>query len=373
MLNAVHALPSGALRQAEVVAEIKRRILSGQLAPGARLPPVVDWIKAFSTSPHTVQGAIAHLRRAGFVRSSKGVGNFVSPWPPHLCHFAVVFPEDQATLSIWKNNFFVAWRDEVSAYNAQRARITDGHQLSIFQECGGLDIARNNRELLHLAEETRLAGMVFVCTPVRLNDIMPRFPDLPMVTVLANRSFAMSLDLTEMLPRALDYLAQRGRKRVALLSGSLDPTGVAARIAALAAERGLATRETWIQHGNADAPVWTSRLMRLLFSAAPADRPDSLVIDNDNLVPAATQGIREAGVKVPHELEIVADTNFPHALPAHVPVRRIGYDIRSGLATAIDLIMRRRRGERTPSATLLPLIEQDDDRDNDQARDAPQT
>lgn len=363
MISSFQPLPSGALRQAEVVTEVRRRILHGELAPGSRLPPVVEWIKAFSTSPHTVQRAIGHLRKAGFVVSRKGVGNYVSPHPPHLCHVAMVFPEDPVTSSIWMNNFFTAWRDAAKACNAKRARRADGLRLSIFQECGGLDVVRNNRELLHLAEESRLAGIIFICSPLRLDAVMSKFAGLPIVTVLARRPYAMGIELTDMLPQALDFLARRGRKRVALLSGALDPDAICDAFVVQAAERGMVTRDTWMQHGNAEAPEWSSRLIRLLFGTAPADRPDALVIDNDNLVPSATRGLREAGVRMSKALDVVAGTNFPSVLSSVVPIHRIGYDIQAALDIALDLIARRRRGEVTPDSTLLPLIERDDNAD----------
>ena len=49
------------------------------------------------------------------------------------------------------------------------------------------------------------------------------------------------------------------------------------------------------------------------------DRPDALVITDDNLVPAATAGVLAAGRRVPADLEVVAHANFPHVTPSAVP------------------------------------------------------
>ena len=98
-----------------------------------------------------------------------------------------------------------------------------------------------------------------------------------------------------------------------------------------------------------------------MMAANPKDRPDSLLILDDNLVEAATAGLVDAGVRVPRDMTVVARCNFPHPAPSAVPVMRVGYDVRELLSVCLDGLMRQRRGEPVPDITWIPLVNEEQD------------
>jgi putative hydrolase of HD superfamily len=61
----------------QIAASIRAAILTGELAPGAQLPPGHELAKFFGVSRMTVQTAIRTLRDEGFVRSRTGSGVYV--------------------------------------------------------------------------------------------------------------------------------------------------------------------------------------------------------------------------------------------------------------------------------------------------------
>jgi DNA-binding LacI/PurR family transcriptional regulator len=87
--------------------------------------------------------------------------------------------------------------------------------------------------------------------------------------------------------------------------------------------------------------------------ARPQDRPDGLIVADDNMVEHATAGLVAAGAKVGEELDVVAHCNFPWAGPTVLPLKRLGYDARTVLQTCIELIDRQRRGESVPAVTRI--------------------
>jgi DNA-binding transcriptional MocR family regulator len=80
------------LKQRQIVSYLQQRIVSGDLGPLTRLPTRRDLAEQFDDSPVTVQQALDQLLRGGFVESRGGKGTFVVPHPPHLSHYALVFP-----------------------------------------------------------------------------------------------------------------------------------------------------------------------------------------------------------------------------------------------------------------------------------------
>jgi DNA-binding GntR family transcriptional regulator len=75
-----HSAPQPASRQ---LAEILRgQIRSGQLAPGARLPSIVQLSQRYEIAGVTVQKAIRALKTEGWVFTVASFGTFVSASPP---------------------------------------------------------------------------------------------------------------------------------------------------------------------------------------------------------------------------------------------------------------------------------------------------
>ena len=171
-------------------------------------------------------------------------------------------------------------------------------------------------------------------------------------------------DVDAFLPQALDRLAVLGRKRVAVLIPASTQAETKVRsICALAKSRGLQIEPQWIQAANPHEPSWARQTVQLLFQRTCSVLPDALLITDDNLVPEATAGLLEAGMRVracgasrqTGDVLVMAHTNFPHSTPAAVPVMRIGFDITPLLTLCVERIDQQRRGE-TPSAhTTLPL------------------
>jgi DNA-binding LacI/PurR family transcriptional regulator len=126
-----------------------------------------------------------------------------------------------------------------------------------------------------------------------------------------------------------------------------------AGIAGLAAACGFTVEPQWIQRATPSAGCYNRQLGRLLVQGAPGERPDGLVITDDNLVPDLTAGLAESGVK---DVVVVAHTNFPHPTPSAVPVSRLGYDIRKLVALCMERIDQQRNGQTAAAVTVLPAM-----------------
>jgi GntR family transcriptional regulator, transcriptional repressor for pyruvate dehydrogenase complex len=63
-------------RTADLVAELRRRIVDGEIAAGEKLPSENELIAAHGVSRTVVREAIAHLQATGLVRTRRGAGSF---------------------------------------------------------------------------------------------------------------------------------------------------------------------------------------------------------------------------------------------------------------------------------------------------------
>ncbi|SRR5712691_4568949 len=68
-------------KYAQVVAEIKRRIESGEYAPGSLLPSEHQLVDSFGVSRPTIVKALSSLRQDGWIETQQGRGSFVRGRP----------------------------------------------------------------------------------------------------------------------------------------------------------------------------------------------------------------------------------------------------------------------------------------------------
>lgn len=341
--------------QDAIVERVRSEIISGRLRPGDRLPPRSEVARRFSTTSVTVQRAFARLVESGFVTVRGPKGTFVSERPPHAYRYVLAFPlgpGDPGWVRFWTVLAEVA-REASSAGPRTFVVACDVNK--------GADSAEF-RALLEDVRERRLAGIVFATNPflVRGTPLLEA-TWLPRVAIMPPPApegvIALDLDHGAFLDRALDALAERKRTRVAFIT---VPGVSADRFDALAgrlSSRAMAARKEWVQVAPQSDPAWAENLARLMFRGAPKERPDGLVITDDNLVEHASRGIVEAGVRVPDELDVIAHCNFPAPAPSVLPVRRLGYDIRALLRACVELLERKRRGEAVADSVVKPVFE----------------
>lgn len=346
-------------RRDRVVNTLRERIVSGRLKAGDRLPTHKELEDYFEAGPPTIQDAMAVLREAGFIETVPRRGTFVAAHPPHLTRFALTFP----------------WPVKLEVSNFARALIREAGQLNggnrefmVFHDiCGHEDVEEYQLLLRHVNNDS-LAGIVFGTTP---NAFPSSLEGLPVLTKPGLPRVAIStpspeltmpcvyVDQSSFLPRAFQALAKQRRRRLAILSlGNViqgPPPFEAWR--RLAGTHGLELKPQWV-HAIQASNAWSAGpLTHLLFDVRRAEnRPDALVITDDNLVPAATAGLKAARVKTPQEAYVIAHANFPHPTPSAVPVTRLGYDVRKLFAACVERLEQQRRGETPPAATLLPAV-----------------
>jgi hypothetical protein len=82
------------------------------------------------------------------------------------------------------------------------------------------------------------------------------------------------------------------------------------------------------------------------------ERPDAILVNDDYLVEAVTQGVLDAGRRVPEDVVVVAQCNFPHLPPAVTPVVRLGYDLPDLMDRALAALLE----PEPPTEVVAPLM-----------------
>jgi DNA-binding GntR family transcriptional regulator len=220
-----------------VVNTLRERIVSGHLKPGDRLPTHHELEEGFQAGPPTIQDAMAVLREAGFIETRHRSGTFVAPHPPHL-------------FSVLKgvSRFYEAIRDEAAKMQAPERRVLPFYEIESHADVD------DYQRLLGFVRAHRLAGLIFAGDPYMLETSGSPLTQDPGVLrtaiMLPHSQFSFPTvypDVTAFLPTAFDYLASRGRKRVAVVMLEGDKRVDLQAVQAMAHKRGLLLRPHWLQ------------------------------------------------------------------------------------------------------------------------------
>jgi len=356
-------------KQSAILSALRQRILCGALPPGARLPTRQQIMEEFRTSRATVQGAFDRLIEDGFVRSRGSLGTFVADPLPHLSTYALVFPQARSPGRPW-SRFRAALQQAATAMpHTDRRRViiycTEGHEHD--------DLRRLMKDL----RARRLAGVVFANRPrgyegTGLADLLRR-QGTPTVAVMENPAGAMPAvypDVDDFVARALDWLAGRGRRRLAAVYVDDPPPDCGAVLRAAMAARGLEVRDCWQLAFHPHLPQAARPAAELLLRTRPEDRPDGLLIGDDNLAEHVLAGLVAAGMRVGDDLDVVSHCNFPAIVPCVLPVRRIGFDARRIIEACLAVIDGLRQGR--PAAEMTRIAATTEDEAEAAAPPAPQ-
>jgi DNA-binding LacI/PurR family transcriptional regulator len=337
---------------------LRQRIINGQLAPGSVLPSRWALCKTFKASIHTVQRAVNRLVEDEFLVSRAGEGTYVAPTPPHLSQMALVIPHNPS-------DGYAVWSRFWQALTAEAARIgreTPRRVLPFLGVYGPTD-SEDYQRLVNLLSRQRLAGLIFAAAPQWLPSSSILEFDIPRVAIMSREQYgtpAVAPDIKSFISRAVDHFARRGRKRLAAIFTESGANQMSADLCAAARARGMTIEPYWIQAVGLVDVNWARNTAQLLFNSNQRQRPDALLLGDDNIVTSAAEGVRAAGVRVGEDLDIVAHCNFPLPPESAVPVTRLGFDTRQLLDLCIASIDAQRRGITPRNQTFVPAVFQEE-------------
>lgn len=351
------ANPSAPVSAEHIVADIRSRIVSGELRPGARLPNRLELEKRYSAASMTVQRAFTRLAQDGFIVAAGRQGTFVAERPPHANRYILAISALEGAPNcrrFWSNLARAArvlserGRVQLDVYHGVSPDLSEGDYATL-----KLDLARR-----------RLAGLIFASDVEQLKDTPAlRDPQIPRVAFMAGPSAtgipAVSLGGNperEFFGMAVERLAALGRKRIALVAvPGLVGQALGGFRRALAS-RGLTSHERWIQVITQEQPQWLANLVPLLLHGPAGERPDGLILADDHLADAACAGLKACGLMPGRDLDVVAHANFPLPAATALPLIRLGYDIPGALLKAVELLDCQRQGLPAPPQTCIDPV-----------------
>lgn len=331
-------------RKAEQIVQVLRNeILSGQRAPGAKLPTYDAFVEQFGVTRPTVARGLKLLRSEGLVTADGTRGVFVAKRLPHHSRYLWVTSEQPGT---------PGWTSLSAAILELCERGETGLPGEVVPLVG-VDGRANNpayRTLAAAVAQGSAAGLIIAGSST--TQLLPALqaPGLPRVVIGAPQPHAgtLGLDVDALVARAAARLAAAVEKRgrIAVLSPHATHL-VRARQTFL--KCGVGGRRQALVHV---APVGCETLTELLFERD--DRPAAVFIGDDSLVRPFLAGLARAGLSARRDVRVLAHCHWPHPEGTGEGVEYLGFDAREVLAAAKDCIDELRAGHEVVERALPP-------------------
>ena len=340
-------------KQTEIVASLRRAIVLGRTAPGTKLPTWDELGRQFGVSRPTLRLALSDLKEQGFIEPDSTRGTFVARRPPCKHRYGMAFYESPGTPR-W-NRFYASLAEQAAVISQ-----TGERQLEVFSNVTVSETSETRRKIFQDVQNQRFAGLVQVGAVSLMPDDRWNAMDVPRIAIAKPKGRpeiaslpSIGMDWTSFWKKSLDWLQSRGRNRVAVLAIDFSPqTG----LCELARERGMVCKPAWHHVGSNQYPQGAGHITQLLMDPTLGDKPDAIIVTDDNLVEAAVGGLLASSVRVGNDLDVVAHCCWPMPVPTMPQIKRLGFDAAEILNSALNALDAQRLGKQVAPEQLEQLV-----------------
>jgi DNA-binding LacI/PurR family transcriptional regulator len=342
------------LNQKTIVEDFKDQIISGELQPGQRLQGRGVYERHYNTTTNTVQRAFNILTDDGYVKSFSRKGTFVSDPPPHLKNIALLIYSPDIPDGWGEGNNYWRTLERVCFDLSQQTGRNIHIRTAIAPELNGPEY----QELLADVQARRLGGLILCMGPSLLAGTpILGTEGLPVVSLMEEQAPRIPRVISNgqhFYELAFEQLFDRGRRRIAVICPPTVHGNMAAIIDRVSCRAEVTVKDTWLQVAAQKHPGSVSHLVQLLLSAPCGERPDGLILTDDNFVDYACMGLSQSGVQLGRDIDVVAQANFPLAKPDMLPLIRVGWNQHHCLSVAIEKIDRMRQSNGSVQDSVIP-------------------
>ncbi len=333
----------------EIYSPLLERIISGAIQPGTRMPTRRTLMEQFNTTSVTVQRAFDRLAHAGFIEGKGRRGTFVVPRPPHLHRIGLVFRSSPGKAE-WRHLWTVV-RQAGCCIERE-----DEWSFQPYFDVRPDHLSDDWHRLCRDVKERHLAGLFFGVRPDCRFEALEKLkiPKVALAEAPLQGLPVITIDQDDFLRKAVAWLLERGCRRIGLITVPGHALHYREMIDTLLHGCNVRTARRWMQLGDQQLPEWSAHLSEMLFHGPAEDRPDGLVISDDNLTRPVCMGMLACGVTPNADVHVVSHANFPNPEESSVSgVHRIGFDNVRMLRDALMCIRKQRAGEAVPDQLFI--------------------
>lgn len=341
-------------RYGDIADKIRAEIVCGKWTPGSKLPTWDVLCDLYAVGRPTLTRALALLKAEGFISAKTTRGTFVTENPPNRNRYILIFPSEPGLHGAGGWNLF--WESiamqALSAQENYHCQIDIRFHVTPHADCPAY------AELLEDMQKHRIAG-VLVVNGDQLTNWEPPFP-FPHVLLFASNPNpnlpSVGVNWNSFHKVAARIMMEGKRRRVAVLAGEQHLANLAGDELV---KSGLSVPECFRLSMPGTYAEGAYNLVRLLLSLPKTERPDGLLVCDDNLLPETLSAVMTARLSIPDDLLVVAHGNSPASPRAAIPaVRRLGFDVHDILRNALHILQAQQKKPKSIQSIAVDASDQ---------------
>lgn len=315
----------------QIAAHFEKQIWSGQLKPGQRMPTTSAIARQFDVNPNTVQQGFELLMTRGLVERRRRLGTFVNPGVKTKTA-GIVFGKGIFTdLNL---RFF-----SVVLMELQREFAEVQWDTRLYCTAELVNSGKVIAELENDLRSGKIRALVEFCSSAKVKDWVwgEGVAALMPLPEISNTSLIVS---------GLHYLAAAGYRRPAIIFDVETLKGADEKVEAAKTEMerlGLSGDGCSLSHcGISDRAGYQAA--KALFKQPSSQRPDSLLVANDNACRGVIYAALESGIAIPAQLGLITHRNKGIDIFSPVPLTCLEVDPTAYAKTLIQFGMAKIEG-----------------------------
>ncbi len=340
----------------KIIAEhLRLQISKGRYETGDALPSQQSLMTEYGVSLSTVRQSIKELAVKGMVCAEHGRGLFVTD-RTNAGEFAIVIRSKRLAEGVSAYHRLVcAILAEVlyDRYPGKQARLHTG---GLTQRNGSF---ADTLDLLESHVLTHLSG-VFALEKIGTLDEQLLGHGVPVVSLGGNYStrYCVDFDNEILFKRGFEYLRKIGCRSIGVIGfrnaftiGVDVMSSEQEQIKML--ERGTNDRRIGDNGLDSVEDIGYQIMMRLI---EQAERPDAIVVTDDEVCKGVLRAILQRGISLPNEIKLISHANRGVKLPYHLPVTRFEFDAKNAVQNAVEMMDKLLCGEKpeAPHVCISP-------------------
>ena len=310
----------------QIIAILRKEILRA-FEPGQRMPAIRDMADRFNVSKNTLREALSALVHENLVERRPGSGMYVSDRIKGR-HVAVLAERDIS--------------DPHTSYFYRRApqlvvRFLRAHDVPVRLYAGHIPAGDDSprpltcTEFLKSVEGHQLSGVVAFAPentfPQWLEPL--RTQHVPVVGMSEAYDYGVIFDYRGLVPMGVEYLLRHSRRRIAMIEHHWTPDRRTVYLEAFQSAMGAVgvdINPNWIRRSlNPCSPGAGWEDFRAIW-AEGREKPDGLLVCDDNLFPSIAMAILQMGIRVPEDLQVATHFNKGSGMINPFPVGKLEFD-----------------------------------------------
>jgi len=338
----------------QIADEMRRRIRSGALAEGARLPTARELANQLGTDAATVHFALAALAKEGLLDRTPRVGTFVRRRVEKLTRLGLYYANNIGLpgISRFQQALYAALQGEWARLGVEIEVVLDPRPFA--PEMAPWP------ELERAARERRVQAVIAPWVALPHLAWLDKLPVPTAFLSSSKRPNTVTLDHVGFFQLALGALARQGCKSVAVLpclNANQPPehglrhdyAQVVESLVDTAGDLRLALRNEWVftppHYLESQAEVQRFGYEKTRELWRHPERPDGLVVTDDVAATGVVAALLELGVQVPAQLKLVIQKNSAVDIFCPLPASYVEVDTAAIARALVGQVLKQSRGE----------------------------